>query len=197
MKKNFMTGAVSGLVVGALLFGGIPTFAAAVKSIMGAKVTGVYTVEQGGKKIAEAAVINGSTYAPVRAIAEATGTALNVKGKTIILEGTGTEEKAAAAPAQEGSALSADVLELVNKVTSLKNDIRGYELLIASEKEAIKGYEARIEADKASSVKLPGTDAIEANIAKSQQLIDSYREKIDAANTEIAELQKQIDVSKK
>ncbi|MGV2794754.1 copper amine oxidase, partial [Clostridium perfringens] len=74
MKKNFMTGAVSGLVVGALLFGGIPTFAAAVKSIMGAKVTGVYTVEQGGQKIAEAAVINGSTYAPVRAIAEATGT---------------------------------------------------------------------------------------------------------------------------
>ncbi|WP_334077460.1 hypothetical protein [Paenibacillus sanfengchensis] len=195
MKKNFITGAVSGLVVGALLFGGVPTFAAAVKSIMGAKVTGVYAVEQDGKMIAEAAVINGSTYAPVRAIAEATGTSLDVKGKTIVLEGTGGTT--APAPAQEGSALTPEA-KWTNQINKLTEEINGLNVKINAEKEAIKGYEERIKAEEAAKVKLPGgVEAIEANIAESQHLIDKYREKINAANAQIAELQKKIDASKK
>lgn len=76
---------ISGMVVGALLFGAVPVFANSVKDLIGTKVTGVYTVEQNGKKLTDGIVIKGSAYVPVRAIAEATGTALEVKGKVIVL----------------------------------------------------------------------------------------------------------------
>lgn len=75
-----------GIIVGALLFGAMPAFADTVSNLLGKKVEGVYTVQtEDGKKIADAAVINGSTYAPVRAVAEATGTTLTVEGKVITL----------------------------------------------------------------------------------------------------------------
>ncbi len=82
MKKQF----IAGFVTAALIFGAVPAFANTVSSLMGKKVDGVYTVQTAaGKKIGEAAVINGSTYAPVRAVAEATGTTLTVEGKVITL----------------------------------------------------------------------------------------------------------------
>lgn len=75
-----------GIIVGALLFGAMPAFADTVSNLLGKKVEGVYAVQTAdGKKIADAAVINGSTYAPVRAVAEATGINLTVEGKVIIL----------------------------------------------------------------------------------------------------------------
>lgn len=79
--KKFITG----FVAGALLFSAIPAFAGSVKSIVGARVSGVYTVKQEGQKIAEGAIINGSAYVPVRAMAEATDTPLKVQGKVITL----------------------------------------------------------------------------------------------------------------
>ncbi|WP_438498011.1 hypothetical protein [Paenibacillus sp. IHBB 3054] len=76
---------VSGIIVGLLLFSGASVFADSV-SLVGQKVQGLFSVEKSGKKIADAVIINGSTYAPVRAIAEATGAKLDVKGKTIIVQ---------------------------------------------------------------------------------------------------------------
>ncbi|MFD2876633.1 hypothetical protein ACFTAO_12760 [Paenibacillus rhizoplanae] len=43
-------------------------------------------MEQDGKKIADAVIINGSAYVPVRAMSEATGTGLAVEGKRITME---------------------------------------------------------------------------------------------------------------
>ncbi|WP_375104655.1 hypothetical protein ACDZ28_10815 [Paenibacillus sp. RS8] len=80
MKKKII-----GLVMAALFLGSSIGFAAG-STLLGSKVTGIYTVEQDGKKIADAAIINGSAYVPVRAMSEATGTDLNVDGKKIIME---------------------------------------------------------------------------------------------------------------
>lgn len=80
MKKRIL-----GVVVTALLLGSSIGYAAS-SSLIGAKVTGIFTIEQDGNKIADAVVINGSTYAPVRAISEATNTELKVEGKTIMVE---------------------------------------------------------------------------------------------------------------
>ncbi|MNW41413.1 hypothetical protein D3C74_185500 [compost metagenome] len=79
---------IAGIVAGALLFGAVPTFAAGVKSIFGAKVTGTYTIQTpNGEKIAEGAVLNGSAYVPVRAMSEAVNRPLTVdfKKKVIVL----------------------------------------------------------------------------------------------------------------
>ncbi|NJJ41561.1 hypothetical protein [Paenibacillus apii] len=80
MKKR-----IFGLVVFVLLLGSSIGFAAGT-SLVGAKVSGVYSIKQDGKKIADAAIINGSAYVPVRTMSEATGATLTIEGKTIILE---------------------------------------------------------------------------------------------------------------
>ncbi|NWL87547.1 hypothetical protein DMN77_08010 [Paenibacillus sp. 79R4] len=82
---------IAGFIVSALLFGAIPAFADGVKSIFGAKVTGIYTVQKpNGEKVAEGAVLNGSAYVPVRAMSEAVNRPLTVdsKKKVIILGDT-------------------------------------------------------------------------------------------------------------
>lgn len=173
---------VAGIVVGALLFGGSSVLADSVKSLMGAKVTGIYTVEQNGKKIAEAAVINGSTYAPVRAIAEATGTPLKVEGKTIVLESN-----------PEGNALSEEEIQVVNKANRLKGDVLSWQSLIVAENEAAKTLESKIAEEKAAADKVPGRlEALETNLQKSRDYVAELQSKIDAANAEIAQLQAQL-----
>lgn len=189
MKKNYITGVLSGLIVGALIFGGVPTFAA-VKSIVGAKVTGVYSIEQSGKKIADAAVINGSTYAPVRAIAEATGTTLTVEGKRIILEAT---NKGSSLP-MEGDALTPEELELTNQIQKLKREVLTNQQFIESEKETIRMYESKIAEENSRTEKNPSRiDGLNANIAKSKERIAEYQSKIDAAEAEIKQLEAQLN----
>ncbi|MNI50656.1 hypothetical protein D3C73_1053320 [compost metagenome] len=75
---------VSGVIVGVMLFAGASAFAAS-PSLIGQKVQGLFTIERNGNKIADAVIINGSAYAPVRSVAEATGAGLSVEGKKIIM----------------------------------------------------------------------------------------------------------------
>lgn len=89
MKKKIV-----GIVAGALLLGGTVGFAAS-SSLIGAKVSGLFTVEQNGKKIADAVIINGSAFVPLRVMSEATGTGLAVEGRTITMESKETEKPAA------------------------------------------------------------------------------------------------------
>lgn len=188
MKKNYITGVISGLVVGALIFGGVPTFAA-VKSIIGAKVTGVYSIEQNGKKIADAAVINGSTYAPVRAIAEATGTSLTVEGKRIVLD----VNEGSSVPL-EGDALTPEELELTNQIQKLRRDVLTNQQFIESENETIKMYEDKIAEENSRTEKEPiRFEGLNANIAKSKESIAEYQAKIDAAEAEIKQLEAQLN----
>ncbi|MNO27685.1 hypothetical protein D3C76_175650 [compost metagenome] len=88
MKKKIV-----GIVAASLLLGGTIGFAAS-SSLIGAKVSGLYTIKQDGKKIADAIVVNNSAYVPVRTMSEATGTGLTIQGKTIILDGKETEKSA-------------------------------------------------------------------------------------------------------
>lgn len=80
MKKRVLVSAAA-----VLLLGGSIGFAAGT-SLIGSKVTGVFSIEKEGVKIADAAIINGSAYVPVRKMAEATGTELVVEGKKIIMQ---------------------------------------------------------------------------------------------------------------
>ncbi len=75
---------VSGVIVGLLLFSGASVFADST-SLIGQKVQGLFTVEKDGAKVSDAVVINGTAYAPVRAVSEATGANLVVDGKKIII----------------------------------------------------------------------------------------------------------------
>ncbi|OMD92415.1 hypothetical protein BSK49_03820 [Paenibacillus odorifer] len=152
---------VSGVIVGALLFGGASVFADSA-SLIGQKVQGLFTVEKNGSKVADALVINGSAYAPVRAVAEATGTKLTVEGKKIIMGETTTvtvtPNKNAELKAEYDKTL-ADITRLENGIQDIeKNVIPGLkesaEILSTNgkigerAKETLAQYEAQLQKDK-------------------------------------------------
>lgn len=72
------------VLAGTLLLTGVTAFAAS-NSLVGQKVQGLFTIEQDGAKISDAVIINGTAYAPVRAVSEAAGVDLKVEGKKIIM----------------------------------------------------------------------------------------------------------------
>ncbi|CQR56516.1 hypothetical protein [Paenibacillus riograndensis] len=74
---------VIGFVSGAVLFGGISAFAAS--GLVGQKVQSVVMIEKSGVKIADGAVINGAIYAPIQALAKATGTTVTIKDKKVTI----------------------------------------------------------------------------------------------------------------
>lgn len=73
-----------GILIGFVLSTSAGAFADSVKSLVGKKVTGEYTVIVDGKKLADkGAVIDGKANVPVRGISEALGADIKVSGKTI------------------------------------------------------------------------------------------------------------------
>lgn len=164
---------ISGIIVGVLLFTGASAFADSV-SLIGQKVQGLFTVEKSGAKIADAVIINGTAYAPVRAVSEATGATLIVEGKKIIL---GTEQEA------------------VNKVSSsnldsLKNqkDLLLYE--ISKRESGIKGTEQET---------IPFHEQMAKELANNgslgkqhQDAVDRYKKEVEQMKNELVELKQQL-----
>ncbi|MEC0169710.1 hypothetical protein [Paenibacillus graminis] len=167
---------VSGVIVGALLFGGASVFAESV-SLIGKKVSGVYTIEKNGKKVAEAVIINGSAYAPVRAVAEATGAGLKVEGKKIIMSETNqgssatatSEQKSVADLQVEREKVSAVIEQKKANITDLETNV-------------IPLYEAQVK-------------DLSTNSALAQQVqgtVDSYKSILEQRKTELSTLQQQL-----
>lgn len=73
-----------GILIGFVLSTSAGAFADSVKSLVGKKVSGEYTVIVDGQKLADkGAIIDGKANVPVRGISEALGADIKVSGKTI------------------------------------------------------------------------------------------------------------------
>ncbi|MGG3278782.1 copper amine oxidase [Paenibacillus solani] len=82
MKKSAYV--IGGVLIGFVLATSTSAFADTVKSLIGKKVTGEYTVIVNGEKLLEkGAIIDGKANVPVRAISDALGADIKVSGKTI------------------------------------------------------------------------------------------------------------------
>jgi hypothetical protein len=82
MKKLVYT--LGCILIGFVLATSTNVFADAVKSLIGKKVTGEYTVIVNGEKLSEkGAIIDGKANVPVRPISEALEADIKVSGKTI------------------------------------------------------------------------------------------------------------------
>lgn len=94
---------LSGIIIGVVVTASSGAAVAQVKSLIGQKVTGEYTVNVNGKTLDDkGVVVNGRTNAPVRAISDAFGAQLTIEGKTINI--VTTQEPAS----NNGSEASAD-----------------------------------------------------------------------------------------
>lgn len=169
---------VSGVIVGALLFAGVSVFADSV-GLIGQKVTGTFSVEKDGKKIADAAIINGSAYAPVRAVSNATGAELKVEGRKIIM----------------GEANATDAEQLSVKKSTLRAVISSAQSNIdIANKNDIERLEKRLIELKANDTGSPESKltikSVENSLAESRAYIAEQQAKIDEAKKQLAELEK-------
>ncbi|MET1173768.1 stalk domain-containing protein [Paenibacillus amylolyticus] len=84
-----------GILIGMVVSTAGGAFADTVKSVVGKKVTGEYTVIVDGKKLSDkGAVIDSRANVPARALSEALGADVKVSGKTITItsDTTGSDE---------------------------------------------------------------------------------------------------------
>lgn len=100
MKK--MMYVIGGVLLGFVLATTTSAFGDAVKSMIGKKVTGEYTVIVNGETIPDkGAVIDGRANVPVRGISEALGADIKVNGKTITVTTGEPAELDSTSPEQE------------------------------------------------------------------------------------------------
>jgi hypothetical protein len=127
---------VAGVIVGGFLFAGASAFADS-SSLIGQKVQGLFSVEKAGTKVADAVVINGTAYAPVRAISDATGAGLTVEGKRIIIQ---DKEAQAVVDNTSVSDQTKDtrISDLTNSIERTKNDITKVQSDLTIEKEKLE-----------------------------------------------------------
>jgi len=167
---------ISGFVAGALLFGGTAAIAAQ-PGLIGQKVQSVFSVEKDGKKIADAVAINGTTYAPVRSLAEATGTTLKVEGKKITM----LDKTTASTTPDAETPLNIQIMAKQNKLNDAKS-------LLAAEERGKRGWEdmlAQIDADTEYG------KAIAKNIAEAGKRVAEAQAKVTQIEAELATLQAQ------
>lgn len=170
---------VAGVVVGALLFAGTSVFADSIKGLIGMKVSGTYEVVKSGKKIGDAAVIGDKAYVPVRAISDAAGIPLTVKGKTITMAETASEK-----------VYNKEDLETLNKITAIENDIRA----LNGDIQYTETYVIKPLVDKLTDAKTKpeDTEAYREGIKSLEQRIKERQDYVAGLRKSIADKQAQI-----
>jgi hypothetical protein len=142
MKKYFV-----GFLVGAILTMSTSVFAEEIKSLIGQKVQGTAVVSLNGKDVGSAVIINGTSYAPVRVIGEASG--LNVGYDSGVVKLSDTEPVQTIAPTETPSA-SATPIPTATPTRSTKSTAEDIKLEIEQYKKTIKVTNEAIDTMKTS-----------------------------------------------
>ncbi|MNC06320.1 hypothetical protein D3C75_538270 [compost metagenome] len=164
---------ISVIVVGMLLLGTVPVMAA-TNSLIGQKVQGLFAIEKGGKKVADAVIINGVAYAPVKAVADATGASLTVEGKKIIMADGNSNTSTTGVSVEQ---LNLKRAEIVDKINELQAGIKNTEEITIPQYEKL-----------AKELANNGTLG-----EQNQATADSYKKKVEEYKQQVSDLQKQLD----
>lgn len=154
---------VAGFLAGALFTLAGAAFADDIQSLIGKKIQGEAVVELNGQALDTAIIVNGKSYAPVRAIGEAAGYEVSMQDKKIILDEKVSNTSTASTPGK------GQVVEDESKINEI----------IASHEESIKREEIRIESYEKLILERPNDkevyqaviDTAKANIAKYKEWI--------------------------
>lgn len=186
---------ISGIIVGVLIFAGATVFADTAKNLFGKKVEGTFEVVFNGEKINDAAVIEGSTYLPVRSISEAAGINIAVEGKTISLttqtEGSVVDDLEVDKANKARSMITSKISIQLNTIETHNRNI------IIEESEGLPPLVKRLAelkaADDGSDVAKQGITIVEGKIADSNAYIADLKAKIATAEAEIEQLKTQLE----
>lgn len=169
MKKKFMT-----VILLVSLMGGSAVVGAAGSSLLGAKVQGLFSVEVNGKKIEDAVVLNGSTYAPVRSISESLGAEIAVNGKKVVIT----------TDVDKDIQTNGKIYELDTQIASKNKELGNLKEYLKASEESLE-INAASDMYKVTGVKFEDTETYKATTEKNK----NYQSDIDKLTKEIAELE--------
>lgn len=187
MKK--WTYLLSGVVIGAIVATAGSAFADQVKTLVGKKVTGEYTVVVNGKELQDkGAVIEGRTNVPVRGISNALGVDMKVEGKKIIITSDDADSVSNTAPADTNNPyIGRSKTDLEKSRDSLQNET------LANFEKGRKNILAKIEElEKSGAPRGEGTSltAKEEQLAEYDAEIAKYTKELEQINEALAALDK-------
>lgn len=191
MKK--WTYLLSGVVIGALVATAGSVFADQVKTLVGKKVTGEYTVIVDGKELEDkGAVIEGRTNVPVRGITQALGVDFKVEGKKIIVSteeesSSHTDDSATEKPAENNKYAGMSKADLEKSRNNIKNNI-----LVPTEKGRQEILEKIKKMEELGSPRGEGTSlsSYEEQLASYDAEIAKYTKELELINEALAALEK-------
>ncbi|MCC3380682.1 copper amine oxidase N-terminal domain-containing protein [Paenibacillus farraposensis] len=187
---------LSGVLIGAVVATASSAFADQIKSLVGEKVAGEYSVKVNGNSLSEnAIVVDGKAHVPLRAVTDSLGANLKLDGKTIqISTDSSTDTKTTSLSETEGVIKKEGQYAgwSIAKLEQRKSDLEKYISESESSKEKLN-HELEI-ADKLSKTSVSSsTLAIrESNVDKTKKELDSIESAIAKYKTELEEINKAI-----
>lgn len=178
MKKFFI-----GVLVGAALMFSTQIFAST--KLLGNQVDNTMNVKLEDKDIGQAAVIDGTSYLPVRALAEELNLIVDVSPGEIKLSNPSAEENAK--KAAEEQAVMDQLTDLGNKKSKISSEIESVKSTIASDQEIVAKNQAKLD-----STYKEIRDVAQSNIAKLNQRITENQAKMSQYETELADVEARI-----
>lgn len=159
---------------------------AAANKLLGSKVTNTMSVKLNKKTIGQAAVINGVSYLPVRAVANELNLGVGVSGQDVNLTFSENVSKKAAEEqaeidrkAEEANQKNTAILKLKQEIEDVKNNISGLE-------KAIPDLEKKI----ADNQNLADTATVSKDLY--QQNVDAFTKDLAAAKDKLQSLNKEL-----
>lgn len=139
MKKLFI-----GVIIGAILSFSASAYATDLKSLIGLKVQGEMTVEENGKALDNAIIVNGKAFAPMRSTYESAGYTVDVQGKKVLLK---KEQAPSSNESSEVTKPTPNGGDKVETETPISKEliIEGLDSKISKNKLAIHSYKAYLE----------------------------------------------------
>lgn len=182
-----------GIVIGAALTFSPQIYGAGAK-LIGSKVDNTLDIKLNGKSIGQGAVINGTSYLPVRSAANALGLGVKVDSTTVDLTGKSNEELAAIAKKEQQEM---DRLDQISKTQALieksKRDIDGYESSLESSESTLKSRKEQLDTVNSNpNIGEVYKDRAQNNYDEAVKSIDELKTKIEAEKKNLADLEAQL-----
>lgn len=185
------------LLVGILIGAGLtlsPQIYGAGAKLLGAKVDKTMDIKLNGTSIGQGAVIEGTSYIPVRAAANALGLEVSVDSKQVNLQGKSSEELAAIAQKEQAEMDKVEQINLLNtqiklskqKVESLESASTGTEKTAASRLNQLNAAKAN------SQISQEILDRAQSNYDEAVKAVETNKNNLAAEKQKLADLESQL-----
>ncbi|KWX71627.1 hypothetical protein AMQ84_27280 [Paenibacillus riograndensis] len=191
MKKFGML--VIGIVIGATITLSPQIYGAGAK-LLGSKVDNTLDIKLNGSSIGQGAVINGTSYLPVRSAANALGLEVSVDSNQVNLSGNSSEENAKIAQEQQAEMDKATkISELKIFIEASQKKIKSKEAIIASGEKTVLSYKEKVEYLNSTGIGDQVTrDTTNKAYTDAQAALEANKSALAAEQKNLADLQAQL-----